>query len=171
MWVPRELEKIAPGTPIRSVYNIEEAVQDADVIIMLRVQTERQDEPSISANDYIHGYQSYVCLFQPEEPNLANCERLFDTRNQIMGDLEEKGIITRQGTHAPPHLHYYAEKYRIRPADFPNAFLAERLSLTLPLFAGMTEGETETVANELVAQFARRYVPSQSRIFVPNVAS
>jgi aspartate carbamoyltransferase catalytic subunit len=57
MWVPRELEKIAPGTPIRSVYKIEEAVEDADVIIMLRVQTERQHEASISANDYIHGYQ------------------------------------------------------------------------------------------------------------------
>jgi aspartate carbamoyltransferase catalytic subunit len=55
--VPRELEHIAPGTPIRSVYKIEEALQDADVIIMLRVQTERQHEPSISANDYIHGYQ------------------------------------------------------------------------------------------------------------------
>jgi aspartate carbamoyltransferase catalytic subunit len=57
MWVPRELEKIAPGTSIRSVYKIEEALEDADVIIMLRVQTERQHEASISANDYIHGYQ------------------------------------------------------------------------------------------------------------------
>jgi len=57
MWVPRELEKIAPGTPIRSAYNIDEALEDADVVIMLRVQTERQHEPSISTNDYIHGYQ------------------------------------------------------------------------------------------------------------------
>jgi len=57
MWVPQELEEIAPGTPIRSVYKIEEALEDADVIIMLRVQTERQHEASISANDYIHGYQ------------------------------------------------------------------------------------------------------------------
>src|SRR5215510_11220451 len=57
MWIPRELEKMAPGTPIRSVSKIEEALEDADVIIMLRVQTERQHEPSISANDYIHGYQ------------------------------------------------------------------------------------------------------------------
>jgi aspartate carbamoyltransferase catalytic subunit len=36
----RELEKIA-GAPLRSVYEIEEALEDADVIIMLRVQTER----------------------------------------------------------------------------------------------------------------------------------
>ena len=57
MWVPRELEKIAQGTQVRCVYKIDEALQDADVIIMLRVQTERQHEASISANDYIHGYQ------------------------------------------------------------------------------------------------------------------
>src|SRR6202008_2389720 len=57
MWVPRELENIAPGTAMRRVYKIEEALEDADVIIMLRVQTERQHEASISANDYIHGYQ------------------------------------------------------------------------------------------------------------------
>ena len=57
MWVPRELEKIAPDTPIRCVYRIEEALADADVIIMLRVQTERLNDPPLSANDYIMLYQ------------------------------------------------------------------------------------------------------------------
>jgi aspartate carbamoyltransferase catalytic subunit len=57
MWVPRELEKIAPGTPIRCVYRIEEAMEGADVVMMLRVQTERLNEPSLSPNDYILGYQ------------------------------------------------------------------------------------------------------------------
>jgi aspartate carbamoyltransferase catalytic subunit len=69
MWVPRELEKIAPGTPIRSVYKIEEALEDADVIIMLRVQTERQHEASISANDYIHGYQLNAERLQRAKPD------------------------------------------------------------------------------------------------------
>ena len=57
MWVPRELEKIAPGTPIRCVYRIEEALDDAHVVTMLRVQTERLDDPPLSANDYIMLYQ------------------------------------------------------------------------------------------------------------------
>jgi aspartate carbamoyltransferase catalytic subunit len=57
MWVPRELEKIAQGTSIRCVYRIEDALEGADVVIMLRVQTERLHEPSISTNDYILGYQ------------------------------------------------------------------------------------------------------------------
>jgi aspartate carbamoyltransferase catalytic subunit len=57
MWVPRELEKIAPGTAIRCVYRIEEALEGADVIMMLRVQTERLDDPPLSADDYILLYQ------------------------------------------------------------------------------------------------------------------
>lgn len=104
--------------------------------------------------DYVHGYQSYVCLFQPEPPSLANCERLFARRNALMAGLEEKGIITRQGTHAPPHLHYYAKKYGIRPSDYPNAYLAERLSLTLPLYAEMSPAESSVVAEQLLAEFA-----------------
>lgn len=69
MWVPRELEKIAPGTSIRSLYNIEEGLEGADVIIMLRVQTERQNEPSISTNDYIHGYQLNAARLKRAKPD------------------------------------------------------------------------------------------------------
>jgi aspartate carbamoyltransferase catalytic subunit len=39
------------------VYRIEEGLEGADVIIMLRVQTERLDDPPLSANDYILLYQ------------------------------------------------------------------------------------------------------------------
>ena len=58
MWVPRELEKIGPpGAPIRRVFRIEEALEGADVVLVLRVQTERLHEPALSAGDYIHLYQ------------------------------------------------------------------------------------------------------------------
>lgn len=106
--------------------------------------------------DYVHGQQSYVCLFRPEAPSLDNVDELYERRNEIMGALEEDGIVTRQGTHAAAHLDYYVEKYGIRPEDYPNAYLAERLSLTLPLFAGMTEDESQRVADALASQFAAR---------------
>jgi aspartate carbamoyltransferase catalytic subunit len=58
MWVPRELESIAPeGTEIRRVFRIEEALEDADVVLALRVQNERLHEPALSLNDYILLYQ------------------------------------------------------------------------------------------------------------------
>lgn len=99
--------------------------------------------------DYVHGYQSYVCLFEPEHATLEAHELSFDRRNDIMTALEEEGIITRQGTHSAAHTRYYAEKYGIRPQDFANAFVAERLTITLPLFAGMTERESQTVVDSL----------------------
>ena len=80
-----------------------------------------------------------------------------------MASLEAKGIVTRQGTHAPPHLHYYAEKYGFVPADFPNAYMAERLSLTLPLFAGMTPNESMEVVSELATEFENHYTSSTAR--------
>jgi aspartate carbamoyltransferase catalytic subunit len=58
MWVPRELEQIVPhGTSVRRVFKIEEALEGADVVMVLRVQTERLHEPALSANDYILLYQ------------------------------------------------------------------------------------------------------------------
>ena len=101
---------------------------------------------------YVHGYQSYVCLFEPESATLEAHESAFERRNVIMTSLEELGIITRQGTHAAALTRYYAEKYDITPEDYPHAYVAERLTITLPLFAGMTEGESESVVSALKSQ-------------------
>ena len=104
-------------------------------------------------NDYKHGYQSYVCLYMPEKPTLANWEKMHNERNQIMANLETKGIITRQGTHAAALLGYYANKYKITKEQFPNAFLSEMLTITLPLFMDISEEESKTVVNELRNEF------------------
>jgi aspartate carbamoyltransferase catalytic subunit len=55
MWVPRELESLAPS--VRRVPRIEDALAGADAIIVLRVQTERLHEPAIAPEEYILGYQ------------------------------------------------------------------------------------------------------------------
>ena len=55
MWVPKEFETLAPG--VRRVARIEEAVEGADAIIVLRVQTERLHEPAIAVDEYVMGYQ------------------------------------------------------------------------------------------------------------------
>lgn len=94
---------------------------------------------------YLHGYQAYVCLFQPEEPTLDNVARLHERRSGLMTRLEAKGIATRQGTHAPVLLGYYAQKYGLRPEQFPNAYIADRLSVTLPLYPQMTDEEQAAV--------------------------
>jgi aspartate carbamoyltransferase catalytic subunit len=55
MWVPRELECLAPN--VRRVARIEEALDSADIVMVLRVQTERIHEPALAAEEYILGYQ------------------------------------------------------------------------------------------------------------------
>src|ERR1700688_2775214 len=70
MWVPRELEKIGPaGCVIRRVSRIEEALEDADVILVLRVQTERMYEPTLSAEEYILLYQLNAERLRLANPN------------------------------------------------------------------------------------------------------
>jgi aspartate carbamoyltransferase catalytic subunit len=55
MWVPRELESLAPN--VRRVSRIDEALDGAEVIIVLRVQTERLHEPALAAEEYILQFQ------------------------------------------------------------------------------------------------------------------
>lgn len=104
----------------------------------------------VSPEGCVHSYQAYVCLFAPEPPTTANVDRLARLRNDLMTRMETAGIATRQGTHAPVLVDYYAKKYAIRPERYPNAWVADRLSLGLPLFPQMTAEEQALVCSTLV---------------------
>jgi perosamine synthetase len=103
-------------------------------------------------NGFIHGYQSYPCLFQPERITPSSIVRVNELRNAWMDDLQKQGISTRPATHAVHMLSYYREKYRLKPEDFPNAYAANHCSISLPLFHGMTEEEQ----NYVVAKVKQR---------------
>jgi aspartate carbamoyltransferase catalytic subunit len=67
MWVPRDLEKLAPG--VRVVHCIEEGLRGADVVMVLRVQTERLHQPALAPDEYIAQYQltpARLMLAQPD---------------------------------------------------------------------------------------------------------
>ena len=96
-----------------------------------------------------HAWQSYVTLFAPEDPTISNVEHLHAERDRLMNYLEQQGISTRQGTHAPPHLDYYARKYQILPKDVPASYIADRLSLALPVYPGILSEELDYVIEHL----------------------
>ena len=102
---------------------------------------------------YRHGYQSYVSLFVGDDNlddlTIDKIDRLNRQRNQFMEYLEEKGIATRQGTHAVHTLGYYKDRYHLQDADFLMSYAADRLSITLPVYAGMTEAEFAYVVEHL----------------------
>lgn len=103
---------------------------------------------------YAHGYQAYVCLFSPEAITPKNVEMLHERRNELMSQLEDQGIATRQGTHSPILTGYYSGKYGLRPEQFPRAVAGDRLSLALPLFPQMTEADQTFVVEALARVFA-----------------
>ncbi|MCB0061998.1 MAG: DegT/DnrJ/EryC1/StrS family aminotransferase [Caldilineaceae bacterium] len=132
------------------------------ILTQRRNLAERYDElltdlpwlvPPYTPAGYVHGVQAYVSLFCPQRPTLENVEHLHEQRNELMMALEQIGISTRQGTHAPVILGYYADKYDLAPAQFPNAYLADRLSFTLPIYPQMTEAEQAFVYQKLVEVF------------------
>ena len=104
----------------------------------------------IHLENYEHGYQSYPCLFQPQVITLANIPDVNKKRNAWMDQLQQAGISTRPATHAVHMLTFYRDKYKIKPNDFPNAYMANDCSISLPLFHGMTEEEQDYVINQVL---------------------
>jgi aspartate carbamoyltransferase catalytic subunit len=66
--LPRELADIAPGVTL--TYNIREAIRDADVIMMLRVQLERQHEAAFPAAEYFQFYGLRLDHLDLAKPNV-----------------------------------------------------------------------------------------------------
>src|SRR5450755_1577616 len=65
--LPQELAQIAPGVTLTT--NMDQAIRDADVIMMLRVQLERQHEPGFSASEYFQFYGlrlEHMSLVKPD---------------------------------------------------------------------------------------------------------
>ena len=110
-------------------------------------------ERPIVPDGLVHGYQSYVTLFRPEAPSLANLDDLNARRNRLMASMEEEGIATRQGTHSPVLQGFYRDRYGLRGEDFPRSLMADRLSLSLPLYPQMTDAEQDRVLDALTRLF------------------
>jgi perosamine synthetase len=109
---------------------------------------------------YAHAYQSYVCLYQGhalppiEEGAIDWCviEEWNKERNRMMAFLEKEGIAVRQGTHAVHTLSYYKKKYGLRDYDYPFSYIADRLSITIPLYCGLEERDQQRIVDLLVGK-------------------
>ena len=76
-------------------------------------------------------------------------EKLHDERNVLMSKLEERGIMTRPGTHTVHIQKLYSERYGYKPMDYPASYIADRLSLALPFYPTMTKEERNYLFEQL----------------------
>ena len=92
-------------------------------------------------NDYSHGWQSFVTIIDEDKAPFS--------RNELMEKLQEMGISTRPGPHAVHMLNFYAQKYDIKPEDYPGAQIANDYSMAIPLHNRMVKEDYEYVVNAL----------------------
>jgi aspartate carbamoyltransferase catalytic subunit len=102
---PKELAQIAPGVSLET--DIREAVREADVVMMLRVQLERIHEPSMPAGEYFRFYGlrlEHLELAKPEaivmHPGPINRGReisseVADSQRSMILNQVENGIAVR----------------------------------------------------------------------------
>lgn len=103
--LPREMAQIAPGVDL--TYDIREAVKNADVVMMLRVQLERQHEPSAPAGEYFSQYGlklEHLALTKPDaivmHPGPMNrgqeiASDVADSQRSVILNQVENGIAVR----------------------------------------------------------------------------
>ena len=103
--LPSELARIAPGVTL--TYDIREAIRDADVIMMLRVQLERQHESTFPAAEYFPFYGlrlEHIALAKPDvivmHPGPINRGRelsseVADSQRSVILNQVENGIAVR----------------------------------------------------------------------------
>jgi aspartate carbamoyltransferase catalytic subunit len=103
--LPPELAQLASG--ISLTHKMEEAIRDADVIMMLRVQLERQHEAAFSANEYFQFYGlrlEHMSLAKPDaivmHPGPINRGReisseVADSQRSVILNQVENGIAVR----------------------------------------------------------------------------
>jgi aspartate carbamoyltransferase catalytic subunit len=103
--LPTELAQLAPG--ISLTHKMEDAIRDADVIMMLRVQLERQHEAAFSANEYFQFYGlrlEHMSLAKPDaivmHPGPINRGReisseVADSQRSVILNQVENGIAVR----------------------------------------------------------------------------
>jgi aspartate carbamoyltransferase catalytic subunit len=103
--LPQELAQLAPG--VRLTHDIREAIRGADVIMMLRVQLERQHEAAFPAGEYFQFYGlrlEHLDLAKPDamvmHPGPINRGRelsseVADSQRSVILNQVENGIAVR----------------------------------------------------------------------------
>ncbi|WP_037329871.1 DegT/DnrJ/EryC1/StrS family aminotransferase [Anaerovibrio lipolyticus] len=103
----------------------------------------------VEPEGYFHTYQSYVCMLNLEVLGIGSVEEGGKYRNTLLEKLEAIGIATRQGTHAVHMLGYYKNRFGYVSEDYVNAYACDHLSITLPLYVGISRDDQEDIVRNI----------------------
>jgi len=96
--------------------------------------------PEVPAN-VSHSWQAFVVYIDPQKAPM--------TRNEMMEQLQERGISTRPGTHAVHMLNYYKTQFTLTDDDYPGARACNDNTMAIPLHNKMNADDYQYVVNAL----------------------
>lgn len=88
-----------------------------------------------------HAWQAFVTYVDPRKAPRP--------RNDIMEQLQRRGISTRPGTHAIHMLGYYRNRFGLAPDDFPAARDCDAQTMAIPLHNRMSAEDYRYVADAI----------------------
>ncbi|MDP6450030.1 MAG: DegT/DnrJ/EryC1/StrS family aminotransferase [Lentisphaeria bacterium] len=88
-----------------------------------------------------HGWQAFVCYVDETSAPMP--------RNEIMEQLQARGVSTRPGTHAVHMLGYYANRLGLAPDDLPAARDCSRYTMAIPLHNRMSADDFAYVVKQI----------------------
>lgn len=148
-------EIVAPGFK----YNLTDLASSIGIHQLGKAEEMRLDRERI-AGRYMKGLRDCAGIFLPPGPVnrvhswhlfyvRLNLEALSIDRASFIDRLKERGIVT--SVHwMPLHLHpYYREKYGYRESDFPRASEVWKTLVSIPIYPGMREEETDYVIDNI----------------------
>ena len=148
-------EIVAPGFK----YNLTDLASSIGIHQLAKAEEMRLDRKRI-AERYMDGLGDCSAISLPPSPEnrvhswhlfyiRLNTEELSIDRASFIDRLKERGIVT--SVHwMPRHLHpYYREKYGYRENDFPQASAIWKTLVSLPIYPGMRQEETDYVIDNI----------------------
>jgi perosamine synthetase len=98
------------------------------------------------AEGFEHAHQSFIIRLKTD--CLDSAEK---ARERLFFHLHENGIAAVQGAQSMADVSYYRDRYGWMPGDFPNARLADRTTLALPIYPGLTSFEQDRIVQVLLS--------------------
>jgi perosamine synthetase len=95
----------------------------------------------------MHAYQSYVCLLRDgASDSLSSIEAM---RLRLWQHLAQAGVASVQGAQDMSAVAYYHRKYGWRIGSYPNALRADKASVALPIYPGLSPDQQAYVIEVL----------------------
>lgn len=128
-----------------------------------RAQLQRADELQAQrqaiARTYNKAFANHDFLVTPPHGDDSSChlyilrivpDKLAVSRDDIMRELQERGIGVSLHYRPLHMMSYYRKKYGLQPGDYPESLKKYKTSISIPLYPGLTESEIEFIIESVI---------------------